>query len=138
MELQAVNNSADGFGRAGLGCRHPAVLLGADQVGRDVPGFLPPSPAPYRCLRLSATTRPGSEWGIYFLTAKRDSLQGCASLASKLKIDTSVRLQRFVLLPRSSSADERDEQNGFWRVFVCLFVCYLELQQEGCGLDSQV
>lgn len=74
---------------------------------------------------------------LFSNSKKGDSLRGCASLASELKMDTSVRLQRFVLLPRSSSADEGDEENRFGCVFVCLFVCYLEFQQEGCGLDSQ-
>lgn len=61
---------------------------------------------------------------LFFNSEKGDSLRGCASLASELKMDTSVRLQRFVLLPRSSSADEGDGQNRFGCVFV-LFVCVL-------------
>lgn len=35
--LQAVNDSADGFGRS---CWHPAVFPGADQAGGDVSRFL--------------------------------------------------------------------------------------------------
>lgn len=61
---------------------------------------------------------------LFFNSKKGDSLRGCASLAGELKMDTSVRLQRFVLLPCSSSADEGDQQNRFGCVFV-LFACVL-------------